>query len=125
MEEHTAHDAGSETTGSQWPRGRYVVGIDGSPQSNDALRHAIRLASVTGAQVEAVAAWEYPVVLGPEWTPTDWSPEANARQVLNDAIEVVVGPTVPPRLSLVLRQGNAVQTLVDQSTDADLLVVGS
>jgi nucleotide-binding universal stress UspA family protein len=125
MEEHTVHDVGSDATGSHWPGGRYVVGIDGSPQSNDALRHALRLASVTGAQVEAVTVWEYPVVFGPEWTPTDWSPEANARQVLNQAVATVVGASVPPRLSLVLREGNAVQALVDQSTDADLLIVGS
>jgi nucleotide-binding universal stress UspA family protein len=125
MEEHTPHEAGSDATITHWPAGRYVVGIDGSPESNDALRHAIRLASVTGARVEAAIAWEYPVIYGPEWTPTDWSPESNATSVLHDAVESVVGSTVPATLSLVVLQGNSARVLVDHSKDADLLIVGS
>lgn len=42
--------------------GRIVVGVDGSPASRDALGWAVRQAHLTGAAVEAVAAWEYPAM---------------------------------------------------------------
>ncbi len=43
---------------------RIVVGVDGSPTSDEALRWAIRQAQLTGASVDAVTAWEYPASMG-------------------------------------------------------------
>jgi hypothetical protein len=40
------------------PRGRIVVGVDGSGASRDALRWAARQAQLTGASLEAVISWE-------------------------------------------------------------------
>jgi hypothetical protein len=41
-----------------------VVGIDGSASSISALRWAVRQAQLTGSVVQAVMAWQYPVVPG-------------------------------------------------------------
>lgn len=40
--------------------GRVVVGVDGSPSSQSALRWAMRHAGLIGGVVEAVCAWELP-----------------------------------------------------------------
>ncbi len=42
--------------------GRIVVGVDGSPAAQAALRWAIRHAQLTGDSVEAVIAWQFPVI---------------------------------------------------------------
>ena len=41
---------------------RIVVGVDGSPSGDAALRWAVRQAEVTGSSVDAVIAWEYPIM---------------------------------------------------------------
>lgn len=43
---------------------RIVAGVDGSPSSTSALRWAVRQAALTGAAVDAVIAWHYPVAVG-------------------------------------------------------------
>jgi nucleotide-binding universal stress UspA family protein len=48
-------------TNGQAPR--IVVGVDGSAPSLAALRWAVRQAALTGATVDAVAAWQYPAVV--------------------------------------------------------------
>src|SRR5215469_9834948 len=55
--------------GKAWRRGRemsgrIVVGVDGSSSSKAALAWAVDQARLTGASVEAVIAWHYPVVVG-------------------------------------------------------------
>src|SRR5688500_13551530 len=45
-------------------RDRIVVGVDGSPSSMVALRWALKQAEATGAEVEAVHAWELPISFG-------------------------------------------------------------
>jgi nucleotide-binding universal stress UspA family protein len=109
----------------EWPRGRYVVGLDGSDHSIGALRHAVRLARLTGAQLEAVVVWDYPINYGPSWTPTEWTPEVDARHILEHAVDAVFGTETLPSVTLVVRRGSAGAVLLDQSKDADLLVVGS
>ena len=54
--------------------GRIVVGVDGSPASLCALEWAVGQASLTGAAVQAVTAWQYPAAYGgyPVDAGTDW-----------------------------------------------------
>ena len=51
---------------------RIVVGVDGSPQSQQALRWSAHLAEMLGARLEAVTAWDYPAIYGraPSWSQT-------------------------------------------------------
>jgi nucleotide-binding universal stress UspA family protein len=109
---------------------RIVVGADGSPSSVSALRWAIRQAELTGAAVDAVIAWHYPVPTGGYgWAPTGMATsfdfEENADKVLAEAISTACGPgsSVPVRARVV--EGNPAQVLLDASDGADLLVVGS
>jgi nucleotide-binding universal stress UspA family protein len=51
----------TETT-KKGPRGRIVVGVDGSEASKDALLWAARQAELTGASLEAVLTWQLPLM---------------------------------------------------------------
>jgi len=103
---------------------RIVVGVDGSSASIDALRWAIRQASLTGGAVEAVIAWQYPMAYGgyPIATDVDWP--SNAGEVLDTALgQAQVSEAAPVTRKVV--EGHPAQVLVDAAADADLLVVGS
>lgn len=103
--------------------GRIIVGIDGSPASADALKWALRQAAASGSTVVAVCAWHYSIIPGGLAPMVGVDMEANARDILRRIIDQTTGPgesvlsrTVP---------GHPVQVLVDESEEADLLVVGS
>lgn len=102
-----------------------VVGIDGSPHSEQALRWALHLAGLMGARVEAVSVWEVLPEYGLAAPATDWDPEAEARAQLNDTIARVVGQSVPDALRRSLRRGNTAQQLIEAGTGAAMIVVGS
>ncbi len=109
---------------------RIVAGIDGSPSSLSALRWAVKQAGLTGATVDAVITWHYPVSSGgygwgPMGTGTAFDFTENAEKVLAEAIGTVCAPSsnVPVHARVV--EGNAAQVLIDASMGADLLVVGS
>jgi nucleotide-binding universal stress UspA family protein len=110
--------------------GRIVVGVDGSRASTAALAWAAEQAGLTGASVEAVIAWHYPVAVGGiPFAPvgaadfTDYGELAT--KLLSDAIAATVEPDGPVKVSSVVREGNAAQVLLEAARGADLLVVGS
>ncbi|HYK69543.1 MAG TPA: universal stress protein [Streptosporangiaceae bacterium] len=110
--------------------GRIVVGVDGSSSSKAALAWAVDQARLTGASVEAVIAWHYPVVVGgipfaPMGVVDSPDYAEFAMKVLSDAIAATVDPDEPVKVSLVVRAGNAAQALLEAAGGADLLVVGS
>ena len=105
---------------------RIVVGVDGSEGSRHALGWAARQAGFTGAVVEAVIAWQYPVFFG--WAPPfpDGTDFADcALQTLSKVLEEEFGPERPAWLHTCVVEGNASRVLVDASAGAELLVVGS
>src|ERR1700712_5536325 len=59
---------------------RIVVGVDGSHGSRTALRWALIQARLTGATVEAVAAWQSPAMIGYSygWVPLPYEGESIA-----------------------------------------------
>lgn len=101
----------------------YVVGVDGSPSSVKALTHAVTLARALKARVRAVTVWSYPISYTP--LPTTWSPEDDAVQVLAQVTEAVFGETVPDWFEQKTCEGSAARVLIDESANADLIVVGS
>ena len=117
--------------GNDHPAGaRIVAGVDGSPSSISALRWAIGQAELTGAAVDAVIAWHYPVATGgygfaPTGMATSFDFKENAGKVLAEAISAACGPgslvLVRPRAV----EGDPARVLLDASDGADLLVVGS
>jgi nucleotide-binding universal stress UspA family protein len=109
---------------------RIVVGVDGSPSSRSALAWAVRQAELTGASVDAVAAWHYPVMLGGyAWAPAvpvgDSDFEGISAAALSDAVAAVVDPARAVKLTTTVTEGNAAQVLLAAAEGADLLVVGS
>jgi nucleotide-binding universal stress UspA family protein len=116
---------------SQQPQtstGRIVVGVDSSPSSQAALAFGVRQAGLTGATVEAVIAWHYPVMVAgygsvPASDETDWA--AIASRTLSDAIARTVDPGGTVKVSTTVQKGSAAEVLLAAAGGADLLVVGS
>jgi len=112
-----------------------VVAVDGSPDSNAAMRWAVREATMRNVALTLVHA-ALPVSFGPqvlEWS--GFSPPAeflqdlddNSRQVLADAVKIVedMSGDHRPRMNAELTYGAPVPALVELSTKADMVVVGS
>ena len=117
-------------TGNTGTPPRIVAGVDGSESSLAALRWAVRQAELTGATVEAVIAWRYPVLpvpVGPAPAAVVASAdfEKAAGKTVTDAIHAVAGPGSNVQVSSQVTEGNAAQVLIDAAEGADLLVVGS
>jgi nucleotide-binding universal stress UspA family protein len=108
---------------------KIVVGIDDSAGARAALRWAIEQAKLTGSTVEAVHAYDFHVawVDEPAMHFEEWrqEAEAQARAHLNEVISDATGGGHEVPVSAVAVEGRATPTLLDASTGADLLVVGS
>jgi nucleotide-binding universal stress UspA family protein len=104
-----------------------VVGVDGSGSSKAALRWAIRQAKLTGAAVQAVTAWRFPVGYGMATMDRGsvFDFETSAKQILTEALAEVSGldPEVPVRPLVI--EGHAAEVLLNAARGAELLVVGS
>jgi nucleotide-binding universal stress UspA family protein len=103
---------------------RIVVGVDGSPASLCALEWAAGQASLIGAVVEAVTAWQYPAAYGgyPVDAGTDW--RANAHAIQDTAVKEALGDEATELVRFVA-EGHPVRVLLDAAAGAELLVVGS
>jgi nucleotide-binding universal stress UspA family protein len=104
---------------------RIVVGVDGSEPSKSALRWAARFATMSGATIEAVLAWQPPVSYGGAYPPADWRPDQDAEVILASTVSEVFGDERPAGIRLIVEEGNAAAVLLDHSTGAELLVTGS
>jgi nucleotide-binding universal stress UspA family protein len=105
---------------------RIVVGVDGSPGSLVALRWALRQARLTGAQVEAVTAWE--VQSGYGIAPVAGDGEnlgAAAEEELAAAVTAMAGSTQGVEVKTRALRGHAANVLIEAAKGADMLVVGS
>jgi nucleotide-binding universal stress UspA family protein len=109
------------------PKGRILVGVDGSPEAAAALDWAAHEASLRGAALEVVVAWSVSKAVFPTRFPMRAPVEAEmeqlARNILDQALAGLhaTGVTVEGK---VLR-GSASTVLVNRSAEADLLVVGT
>jgi nucleotide-binding universal stress UspA family protein len=101
---------------------RVVVGVDGSPHSDAALRWAVNTASSLDGEVRAVFAWQLPFVSVPGAFNAQELEDA-AKQFVRARISEVVPSTRVPVVTYVA-EGDAAEVLDAASRDADLLVVG-
>jgi nucleotide-binding universal stress UspA family protein len=106
-----------------------VVGVDGSDESIVALSWAHRYASALGATVRAIAAWHYPTAAGT--APVGVAPQpvrAEAEQHVRDGLTAAIAKAYPSgeadQVETRIVYGHPAQVLLDESNDADLLVVG-
>jgi nucleotide-binding universal stress UspA family protein len=98
-----------------------VVGVDGSLGSRVALQWAIGHAELVGASVHAVMAWQLPET----HSYTSRDTEADARAVLNAALDDALSPDQRPLATALVTPGRPGHVLVEASSGAQLLVVGS
>jgi nucleotide-binding universal stress UspA family protein len=111
---------------------RYVVGVDGSAASIEALRWAVDEARAhDGGDIRAVLVWSLPYVglatsMAPEpyGLPETKLIEQEAQERLTRSIEVL-GDTSPVVVQPELLEGQPAGVLRDLSHEADLVVVGS
>jgi len=110
-----------------------VVGVDHSAGAKEGLRFALEEARLRGATLRAVHGWQYPYIgwtgIGAGLPPIDEvqlhefrdAAEAALDSALQEAIPDTVGVEVERRVV----EGAPAAVLVEESGDADLLVVGS
>lgn len=112
-------------TSSSPVRPRIVVGVDGSPQSESALRWAAHLAERDNATIEVVTAWEFPPSFGWVTLPTDLSLQHDLNKITVDTVHAVFGETPPEGLKLTTVEADPSRAILDAAQGAYLVVVGS
>ncbi len=105
-----------------------VVGVDGSSSAQAALRFAVAEATLRGAAVRAVAAWEISAMahgggFAPGIDPMVFEQSASAS--LEQAVASLGEEAEGTEIERAVRMGQPAQVLVEEAEDADLLVVGS
>jgi nucleotide-binding universal stress UspA family protein len=103
---------------------RVVVGVDGSDPSLSALRWAVRHARLTGSHVEAVTAWQYPVLYTWEPEGIDADFETTARAMLAKAVAGARAQEPDVGVRAQVAEGHPAEVLVRAADGADLLVLG-
>jgi nucleotide-binding universal stress UspA family protein len=108
---------------------RIIVGIDGSEYSPAALQLAGRFASALGAPIEVITCVGfsdyYLAAHLPSADPEITAQlEAVATRLVDQAIETAFGQERPQNLSTTVKFGSAATVLVEESRNAQLLVVG-
>lgn len=108
---------------------RIVVGVDGSPSSQLALRWAARLAEPLSCTIEAIAVWQYPVL-----TPWEYGilppitevgePEKYAQEMLDNTLGEVFPEGRPEGLVARTAQGQPASVLIEAADGAAMLIVG-
>lgn len=100
-----------------------VVGVDGSPHSSEALRWAIHHAEAVNTTVEAVFAWQLPMIAVPGAFDRE-ELEQRAKQFVVDIVSAV-SPSPPVPVIPVVAEGDPAEALVTAAGHADLLVLGT
>jgi nucleotide-binding universal stress UspA family protein len=104
--------------------GRIVVGVDGSPEAEAALRWAVGEAVLRGAGVEAWHAW-HATSNGAGAPPDERALESAARAALDRTVGAVDASGLSEPVQRVLVRAVPVSALLDVARTADLLVVGA
>lgn len=106
-----------------------LVGVDGSPGSRVALTWAAAEAAEHGADLVALDVWE-PSLLPPMGSGTVSGRERGdsgqgAEENLLKVIKEELGENPPVLVRPRVKHGNPAEVLIEESADADLLVVGT
>jgi nucleotide-binding universal stress UspA family protein len=124
--------------------GTIVVGVDGSPGSDAALRWAMDEARLRGSKLRVVHVYELPqmalseagvgaagipapaVVTRDDAERARSEAEEQARGVVESALQRAAGEAADqPEIEIAALGGPAAQTLIEAGRDAELLVLGS
>ncbi len=107
--------------------GQIVVGVDGSPEALAALRWAIGHAQERGLLLRVVTAWGHPqeTTFGDMHSEDDPVPLMTAEEILASAIADAGLPVEDSNVTTVRVLGHPAEVLIQESEDADLLVIGT
>ena len=105
-----------------------VVGVDGSPGSRSALTWAAAEAADHGADLVVVNAWEHTLLppAGSVSVSEHYVPDPSQRTA-EDLLQVIreeLGEDPPVLIQPHVKQGRPAKVLIEESANADLLVVG-
>src|SRR4029453_9455933 len=119
--------AEEETTVGQWKT--IVVGVDGSPGSRKALTWAAAEAADHGAELVVVNVWEHTLLppAGSVSVSEHYVPDPSQRTA-DDLLKVIkeeLGEQPPVLVQPRVKQGRPAKELIDESANADMLVVGN
>jgi nucleotide-binding universal stress UspA family protein len=101
-----------------------IVGVDGSCSSVAALRLAAGLIPLAGDRIDALAAWQHPLVFG-LYPPLDDDYEELAGRALDQAVSDAFPTGAPCVLTRRVRHGLATEILIEESRHASMVVLGS
>ncbi len=108
-----------------------VVGVDGSECARAALEYAAREAGLRGARLRVICAWEIPpVVYAGGFAPALDQPTLDgfsdgAETVVREAVAAARGLQSAVECDGKAVQGQPAEVLLEESRDADLIVVGN
>ena len=103
-----------------------VVGIDGSSSSAAAAEWAAHQAELTDSTLRAITTWHSPTNFGyPMPIPEGFDPAAEARKILDEAVAKLRASHPSVDIHTSVAEGYIAQILVEASSNAELLVVGS
>lgn len=114
-------------------KGLMIVGVDGSPASLKALDWAAKNALAMNCSIEVIATWEPYLPSGdllgtgmmPGLVGSDLDPEKIAAEIIDQSIKTVFSDTPPAHLIHRTVMGDPGRVLVEASSKATLLIVGS
>jgi nucleotide-binding universal stress UspA family protein len=102
---------------------RIVVGVDGSPHGDAALRWALAEAEAHDGEVRVVFAWQLPFISFPGAFDRD-DLEKRAKELLIERVSAVApSPRVP--LEPLVAEGDPAESLVAAAAGANLLALGA
>jgi nucleotide-binding universal stress UspA family protein len=104
---------------------RVIVGVDGSPQSKQALRWAAHFAAGAHAGIDVVSTWQYPTNFGWAAVPNDWHPARETEKAATEVVDEIFGSNRPSDLDIVVGEGHPATVLIERSAGALMVVVGS
>ena len=118
---------GKETTVSEWRT--IVVGVDGSSHSRRALAWAAAEAAHHGTDLIVLNVWEHTLLppAGSVSVSERYVPDPSQRTA-DDLLQVIkeeLGEQPPVLVQPMVRQGRPAKVLIEESADANLLVVGT
>ncbi|GAB3142702.1 universal stress protein [Micromonospora sonneratiae] len=115
--------------GEQRPEGPVIVGVDGSARSAAAVEFAAEEAALRGAELVAVHAYWHPVSLGPgDIVPLVYDEDAlqtEEAQLLAESVAGLAERYPDLRITQRLVRGKPATALIEESADAQLVVVGA
>jgi nucleotide-binding universal stress UspA family protein len=100
-----------------------VVGVDGSPSSQRAVRWASQQAKLTGATLRAVSSWRWPNYI--TRVPPGVDLASDTRRTLDEVLEVALAGSEDLSVTRHVIEGPPGPALLTQAQDASLLVVGA